>query len=306
MRLDKYLADCALGTRSEVKKIIRGKRLSVNGDIVTDAGFNVREGDIVKLDGEKLTYEEFEYYMLCKPQGVISQSRKNSLKRGEKAFFEESDEGCTSVVDLITTSGKIDLFPCGRLDKDTEGLLLITNDGQLAHMLLSPKHHVEKTYYAELSGEISDEAIRHLKKGVDIGDDKPTLPCRVERVSESSIRISITEGRYHQIKRMAEAVGLKVTYLKRLSFGSLTLDETLEPRDFRRLTGDELKALKILAYGAEAEKNSAKEKIGDKTKANKEAIAPKEKTTASSDASPKKSKIRGGHLRDMINYSDRF
>jgi len=247
MRLDKYLADCAIGTRSQVKKIIKDGRVEVNGNVVKDSGLILNpDSDQIILDGEILSYSQFEYYMLNKPQGLISQSKKNSLKRGDKALLLE-EEG-DSVVDLITTSGKIDLFPCGRLDKDTEGLLLITNDGQLSHMLLSPKHHVDKTYYVELDGKLANSDITRLEKGLDIGDDKPTLPAIVNRLSDTSVNITITEGRYHQVKRMFEAVGLTVTFLKRISFGPLTLDSNLLPGDYRELTDEELNLLKECAY----------------------------------------------------------
>lgn len=280
MRLDKYLADAGIGTRSEVKKIIKAGRVALNGVVTRDAGLNVRvseksnadhgnngqektaagegrtdsdirvSGDTVTLDGITVGYEKYEYYMLNKPAGVVSESRKNSLKRGENAFDHEDFEH-TSVVDLITESGKIDLFPAGRLDKDTEGLLLITNDGEMAHRLLSPRHHVEKTYYAELSGRLTDESVRKLEKGVDIGDEKPTLPCKVEPVTlddpdteGSACLITITEGRYHQVKRMFQTQGLTVTYLKRVSFGPLVLDEELAAGDYRRLTEEEIQKLR--------------------------------------------------------------
>ncbi|MDO4265630.1 MAG: pseudouridine synthase [Eubacteriales bacterium] len=236
MRLDKFLCETGAGTRSEVKKLIAKGSVSVNGMPVKDAGARIsEETDRVELCGAPVLYKAFEYYMLYKPAGVISAS---------KADLRDKNTRC--VVDLIETKCRNDLFPVGRLDKDTEGLLLITNDGALAHRLLSPRKHVWKTYYAELSAPLSDEDIRRLEGGVDIGDETPTLPCEI-RLTEPgnplSIRISIREGRYHQIKRMMEACGSEVTYLKRLSMGPLMLDETLSPGAYRELKEDELAAL---------------------------------------------------------------
>lgn len=249
MRLDKYLADAGIGTRSEVKKMINKGMVSVNGATEKDPGAKVTPGtDTVFVEGrnpspegneEEITYREFEYYMLNKPKGIISASRKNSLKRGEKVPAGEEKYA----VDLIRESGKTDLFPAGRLDKDTEGLLLITNDGALAHRMLSPKHHVEKTYYAVLSGALSEEDRRKLEQGVDIGDEKPTLPCTINLLNRQSCLITITEGRYHQIKRMFGTAGLTVEYLKRITFGPLALDPDLEPGQYRSLSEKEMNDL---------------------------------------------------------------
>ncbi|MDO4489396.1 MAG: pseudouridine synthase [Eubacteriales bacterium] len=240
MRLDKYLAECGIGTRTEVKKIIAGGRIGVNGTPVKDAGLRIDEkNDIITLDSRPLNYSEFEYWMLNKPAGIVSASRKYSLKRGET--IPDGEE--IFAVDLIKESAHTDLFPAGRLDKDTEGFLLITNDGDLSHRLLSPKKHVPKTYYTELDGELSDEDIKKIEQGIDIGDEKPTLPCKIESLTPTSCTITITEGRYHQVKRMFEAVGLTVTYLKRISFGPIALDETLMPGEYRSLTKEELEKL---------------------------------------------------------------
>ena len=240
MRLDKYLADAGAGTRSEVKKLINKGNVEVNGKKVTDPGTKVENGtDSVILSGKELSLSVFEYYMLNKPKGIVSASRKNSLQRGEKVPAGEEKYA----VDLIRESAKTDLFPAGRLDKDTEGLLLITNDGQLSHRLLSPKKHVDKTYYTELSGPVSASDVRNLEAGIDIGDEKPTKPCTVNTLSDRSCLITLTEGRYHQIKRMFAACGLKVTYLKRITFGPLALDNGLEPGEYRPLNEEELSKL---------------------------------------------------------------
>ena len=239
MRLDKYLAEAGCGTRSEVKKLIGSHRVSVNGQTVRDPGQKVDENaDKVLLDGRAVRYAAFEYYMLHKPAGVISASRiPGDLK----------DLSQTCVTDLIKDRIRSDLFPVGRLDKDTEGLLLITNDGALAHRLLSPRKHVDKTYYTELDGRLTKDAAERIMAGVDIGDDKPTLPCEIEipgadmmPVSGSACLITIREGRYHQVKRMFAAEGLTVTYLKRLSMGPLALDHSLKPGEYRPLTEEEL------------------------------------------------------------------
>ena len=239
MRLDKYLADAGIGTRSEVKKLIYWKKVTVGGKTVTDPAYQLPAGCEVCFKGEPVRNERFEYWMLNKPSGIVSESRKNSLKRGE--MIPEGEE--RTVVDLIRGSRKNDLFPAGRLDKDTEGLLLVTNDGKLSHRLLSPAKHVEKTYYAELSGPLSAEKKERLENGVDIGDEKPTKPCRIETVTPERVSITITEGRYHQIKRMFETEGLSVTYLKRTAFGPLRLDGALLPGESRPLTKEEIDLL---------------------------------------------------------------
>ena len=247
MRLDKYLADAGKGTRSEVKKMIGKGLVTVNGAVQKDPGTRVEPGTdrIVVLGAEserpsEVGYTQFEYYMLNKPAGIISASRKNSQRRGEKV--PEGEE--RYAVDLIRESGKTDLFPAGRLDKDTEGLLLITNDGALAHRMLSPKHHVGKTYYAELSDALSEEDRVKMEEGLGIGDEKPTLPCTVNMLFNKSCLITITEGRYHQIKRMFGVFGIRVTYLRRITFGPLALDAALSPGEYRPLTAEELSELK--------------------------------------------------------------
>ena len=171
--------------------------------------------------------------MLHKPSGVITATRDNHDK---------------TVMDLLPKELAADFFPVGRLDKDTEGFLLITNDGELSHRLLSPKKHVAKTYYVECNGILTSEKILQLEQGLDIGDDKPTLPAVVEVIQELDssyiIRLTITEGRFHQVKRMIQAIDGEVTYLKRLSMGGLTLDETLEKGIYRELTPEEVEILK--------------------------------------------------------------
>jgi len=234
MRLDHYLSAVGLGSRSDVKKIISKGRVSVGGSVCKDPGFKVdEENDNVTIDGLLLSYSQHVYFMLNKPAGIISASR---------ADLRNKDQRC--VVDLINEEKHRELFPVGRLDKDTVGLLLITDDGALAHDLLSPKKHVDKTYYAKLRSALDEEDKKRIEAGIDIGDDKPTLPCRIEMVTEDSVNITIHEGRFHQIKRMFEAVGNEVIFLKRLSMGTLVLDQALGEGEYRHLTKEELEGLK--------------------------------------------------------------
>lgn len=232
IRLDKYLADMGCGTRSVLKKEIRSGSVSVNGMPVIRPETKIdTEEDRVSFQGQAVTYEQYEYFMLNKPAGVIS---------------AVSDRRERTVTDLISEKKREDLFPVGRLDKDTEGLLLITNDGDLAHQLLSPKKHVDKVYFARIDGRVTEEDAERFAGGLDIGDEKDTLPadlqiCSSDEISE--IRLTIREGRFHQVKRMFEAVGKKVIYLKRLQMGGICLDETLKPGEYRRLTEEEVEKL---------------------------------------------------------------
>ena len=233
MRLDKYLCEAGRGTRSEVKKLIAHGDVCVNGVAIKDAAAKIDESrDLVTVAGEAVRYADYEYYMLNKPQGVISATRD---KRGNKSVC---------VTELIHERIRSDLFPVGRLDKDTEGLLIISNDGDMAHRLLSPKHHVDKTYYAELDERLTAESAERIMAGVDIGDDKPTLPCRINMLSDNSCFITIHEGRYHEIKRMFKTEDRTVTFLKRISMGPITLDTELEPGEYRKLTAKEIDLLK--------------------------------------------------------------
>ena len=233
MRLDHYLSSAGLGSRSDVKKLILKGRILVDGNPCKDPGFKLDENSShVSLDNQELTYEKHVYFMLNKPQDVISASRQDLRNKAEKC-----------VVDLITEEKHRELFPVGRLDKDTEGLLLITDDGVLAHNLLSPKKHVDKTYFAELGSAISGKDIHRIEAGIDIGDVSPTLPCRIQPIGKTSVYITIHEGRFHQIKRMFEAVGNKVVFLKRISMGPLLLDPGLKPGEYRRLTDEEIQLL---------------------------------------------------------------
>ena len=235
IRLDKYLADMGCGTRQEVKKFIRSGQVSVDDIVVKKPETKVEQTvQEVFLNGEKVGYESFEYYMLNKPAGVISATE---------------DQSCQTVVDLIKDKKRKELFPVGRLDKDTEGLLLITNDGALAHRLLSPKKHVDKCYFARICGKVTEEDVRSFEKGVNIGSQEQpeiTMPGKLEIITSddiSKIRLTIQEGKLHQVKRMFQAVGKEVIYLKRLRMGTLILDENLGIGEYRPLTKEELEKL---------------------------------------------------------------
>lgn len=234
VRLDRFLSETGEGTRSAVKLLIRKGAVLVNGETVKSPETKVDpERDIISVNGRNLSYEQYEYYMLNKPAGMISASR---------------DPKAETVVDLIADSVKKDLFPVGRLDKDTEGLLLITNDGGLAHDLLSPKKHVDKVYYAKVAGTADEETKRAFSSGLAVDEEFTAMPAKLTVIGTndgvSEVEITIREGKFHQIKRMFEAVGMEVLYLKRLSMGSLLLDPALSHGEYRRLTSEEIQRLK--------------------------------------------------------------
>lgn len=230
MRLDKFLVSCEIGTRSEVKNIIKKGQISIDGNICKNADFKFDEETCtVCFQGKPLTYKSFQYFMLNKPRDIVSATRDNYDK---------------TVLDLLKDERKKDLFPVGRLDKDTEGLLILTNDGALAHSLLSPKKHVDKTYLVEIEHSLNQADICALEQGVDIGEEKQTLPARVKILDETHIHLTIHEGKFHQVKRMLHAVNNQVLSLKRISFGSVILDKTLTPGGYRELTLQELLSLK--------------------------------------------------------------
>ncbi|MCR4608732.1 MAG: rRNA pseudouridine synthase [Eubacterium sp.] len=230
LRLDKYLADTGFGTRSTVKQMIRKGQVQIDGAVVKSSDVKLDTGkSVVTVNGKTVSYEEFEYYMLNKPAGVISAS---------------TDEREKTVVDLISEKKRRDLFPVGRLDRDTVGLLLITNDGALSQKLLAPGKHVDKVYLVRVTGELTEEDVRAFEEGMDIGDEKLTKPAKMDILGPKEAEVTLTEGRFHQIKRMFEARGHEVVYLKRLSMGSLKLDESLAEGEYRKLTDEELNNLK--------------------------------------------------------------
>lgn len=236
LRLDKYLADMQVGSRTEVKQMIKKGQVTVDGAkaLKPEQKIDIEKADVT-VNGQKIGYAEYEYWMLHKPAGVVSATEDRHDK---------------TVIELLKKSVRKDLFPVGRLDKDTEGLLLITNDGELAHELLSPKKHVDKTYFACIDGLVTEEDVDAFALGLDIGEEKLTMPAKLvilktdKDQNRSEIEVTIREGKFHQVKRMFEAVGKTVTYLKRLSMGSLVLDENLPVGEARLLTEDELENLK--------------------------------------------------------------
>ncbi len=266
MRLDKYLTNAGIGTRSQVKKLIKARKVMVSGEIVTDGKVHIDENLAeVSVNGEAISFKEYEYYMLNKPQGVVSAT---------------SDNLHATVISLIKSSRKKDLFPVGRLDIDTEGLLLITNDGEFSHNLLSPKKHVDKTYFAIVLGNVTKEDIELFQKPMDISgkndeDKELTKPAKLilkevlnynelekleggrikeiiskklisdklvkdETESFSNLEFSLTsltisEGKFHQVKRMFLKVNKPVVYLKRLSMGDIVLDPDLKPGEYKEI-----------------------------------------------------------------------
>ena len=232
IRLDKFLADMGFGTRSQVRQQIAGGNVTVNGLPARRPELKVdTDKDRVLFCGTEAAYAQYEYYMLNKPAGVVSATE---------------DKKERTVLDLLQERKRKDLFPVGRLDKDTEGLLLITNIGDLAHRLLAPGRHVDKVYYAEIDGKVTREDAELFRAGVDIGDKKKTMPAFLEILSSadrSEILLTIREGRFHQVKRMFHAVGKEVLFLRRIQMGPLKLDEKLRPGEYRRLTKEEVEKL---------------------------------------------------------------
>ena len=211
MRLDKFLTECGLGSRREVKNLIDSKKISVNGNFKISSKDNIDENkDIIKYEDNVLSYKEFRYYILNKKSGYVT------------AVEDPRDK---TVMELLPDWViKKDLAPVGRLDKDTEGLLLLTNDGQLNHKLLSPKSHVDKTYIAYTEKDLDENDLEKLRNGVDIGG-YITMPAEAKKVDEKILSLTIREGKFHQVKKMVEAIDNKVIYLKRISFGKLVLED---------------------------------------------------------------------------------
>ena len=237
MRLDRFLAEMGVGTRSEAKSMLRKGRILVNGQIEKSGDRKIDpEEDQVVADGKPVLFAAMEYYMLHKPQGVVSATE---------------DRIHPTVVGLIHDAKRKDLFPVGRLDIDTEGLLLITNDGELAHNLLSPKKHVYKVYLAHVSGGLPEDAVRRFEEGIKLEDGTMTLPAELKILKGAGpeedaqeVLVTIREGKFHQIKRMFEALGCRVEYLKRISMGPLMLDPELKPGEYRPLTPEEEYSIK--------------------------------------------------------------
>ncbi|WP_174614087.1 pseudouridine synthase [Virgibacillus ihumii] len=235
MRLDKLLANMGVGSRKDVKALIKKKNVTVNDAVVKDSGLHVdTECDVVKVNNQTINFQQYIYLMMNKPPGYISATTDNRER---------------TVIDLLPKAyQKFKPFPVGRLDKDTEGLLLITNDGELAHQLVSPKKDVDKTYYAKINGTVTDADIQAFRNGLTLADGYHAKPAALEILhadTVSEINITITEGKFHQVKRMFEAVGKKVVYLKRIKMGKLKLDPDLDVGHFRELTKEELALLDV-------------------------------------------------------------
>ena len=229
LRLDKYLKDQGIASRSEVKELIKKGLVSVNDVIIKDPGTHVNtEEDMINIKGVQVDYRQFVYYMLNKPKGVITATEDKTLKTVLDLFPEEIR--------------RREVFPVGRLDKDTEGLLIITNNGTFAHNLLSPKKGVKKLYEALLDSFPGERAIKEFEKGIFIGDNYTALPAQLQYISTNPViaRVEIYEGKFHQVKRMFKAVGTSVIELKRLRIGDVWLDEALMPGEFRELTPEEI------------------------------------------------------------------
>lgn len=224
IRLDKYISSQTKLSRTDAVKSIYHHKVFVNGKMASDPAMKVDVvSDEITLNGEKLSFEEYIFYLLNKPAGVVSATEDKEYK---------------TVCDLVPKD--IPVFPIGRLDIDTEGLIVLTNDGKLAHDLTSPKKHVDKTYYAKIDGPVTDEMIKAFEEGFDYGEDKPSLPGKLEAINENEALVTIHEGKFHQVKRMFKTFDREVLYLKRISFGKLTLPETLAVGEYIKINKEEI------------------------------------------------------------------
>ncbi|KHD36999.1 pseudouridine synthase [Clostridium acetobutylicum] len=234
-RLDKIISNMGYGSRKDVKKIIKDGRVNVDGEVVKDNNKQVdpQKSKII-VNGEEISYKKYIYLMMNKPDGVISAT---------------SDDYDKTVIDLLEVEDQVfEPFPIGRLDKDTVGLLFLTNDGDFNHRLISPKWHVDKVYYAKIDKDVTSEDVVAFKEGIVLDDGYKCMSAKLEVLNNSKegseVKVTVREGKYHQVKRMFEAQGKKVVYLKRISFAGINLDENLEEGEYRELTEDEMKAIK--------------------------------------------------------------
>ncbi len=233
MRLDKFLVELGKGSRKEVKELIKKGSVKVNQEIIKNNEYKINEeNDKVYLNDNLLIYEKFVYLMLNKPAGVVSST------------FDNKDK---TVLDLINEYKHLNLFPFGRLDKDSEGLLIISNDGKLAHELLSPRKHVDKKYYVDVEGRVTEDDIKKFKEGIILDDGYLCKSSTLEIIESDEISkcfVTISEGKFHQVKRMFESVNKKVIYLKRITFGNISLDVNLKIGQYRKLNEEEIEILK--------------------------------------------------------------
>lgn len=234
-RLDKVLSNLGYGSRKEVKELIKDGRIEIDGKLAKDSNIKIDpEKCEIKVSGEIVNYRKYIYLMMNKPDGVVS------------ATYDKYDE---TVIDLIDEEYKaFDPFPVGRLDKDTVGLLILTNDGELNHRLISPKYHVDKIYYAEIDKKVDERDVKAFEKGVVLDDGYKCMSAKLEILEAgehgSEVKITIQEGKFHQVKRMFNSVGKNVVFLKRIKFGLIELDENLQEGEYKELSNEEINVLK--------------------------------------------------------------
>ncbi len=233
MRIDKFLSEMGIGSRREIKEYTKSGRITLNNALIKKSDIKINpETDVICFDNQEISYVKYEYYMLNKPAGVVSATE---------------DKHHRTVIDLITDSKRNDLFPVGRLDKDTEGLLFLTNDGELSHRLLSPTKHVAKTYFAKIRGIITEEDVFQFHQGVQFDKDLLAKPAELKILHSgevSEVQVTLAEGKFHQVKKMFHALGKEVIFLKRIEMAGIALDAGLEPGMYRKLTSEELEQLK--------------------------------------------------------------
>lgn len=244
IRLDKYLADHTEWTRSQIKKKVASGLVKVQDAVIKDAGYKVSAEDVIEMEGQRICGQQYQYLLFHKPAGIVSATEDTR----EETVLDAVRRGGFAGEGEVPFLAK-DLFPMGRLDKDTEGLLILTNDGELAHRLLAPKFHVEKTYLVQLDTAVSGEDVLHMKEGLDIGEKQLTKPAKMEILSERECFLTITEGKFHQVKRMFHKLGKEVVYLKRVAMAGIKLEDSLEKGQWRQLTEKEIEKLKEQADG---------------------------------------------------------
>ncbi len=233
LRLDRFLTQCGVCSRKEAVQIIKSGIISVDGSVITSSDYKLRTDSIVTKNGERLLYEKFVYYVLNKPAGVITATK---------------DSSCKTVLDILDVPKKKELSPVGRLDKDTEGLLLITNDGKLNHELMSPRKHVSKTYFVLADTKLTGVNLEQITNGIDIGDDTPCLPANISYLGDNdgafSYELTVYEGRFHQVKRMFQACNSNVVFLRRIAIGQYLLPENLDPGEYVKITLSDIELMR--------------------------------------------------------------
>ncbi len=244
IRLDKYLSDHTEWTRSQIKKKVASGLVKVQDAVIKDAGYKVSAEDVIEMEGRRICGQQYQYLLFHKPAGIVSATEDTR----EETVLDAVRRGGFAGEGEVPFLAK-DLFPMGRLDKDTEGLLILTNDGELAHRLLSPKFHVEKTYLVQLDTAVSETDVLHMKEGLNIGEKHLTKPAKMEILSERECLLTITEGKFHQVKRMFHKLGKEVVYLKRVAMAGIKLEDSMEKGQWRQLTEKEIEILKEQADG---------------------------------------------------------